>query len=253
MRGLLLLSLLGVACAAGRAPRVETQEEIPRWMNERDGVRYALIEHFLEVHDTERALEIIRVLRDEGVHTPLLDLYQGIVLREQGMTEDALRLLEASRIGMRRDSRPHRELCVLYADLEQIDDAIAACDRAVNLDEKDAGAWNNLGYLLLAADRPTDAKDALEHAVDLDGTVARFRNNLGIAQAAAGLEDRALRTFMSTGSRADAHYNVGAAVERFATTDDALEWYRRALEFDAAHDLATEAVERLTSNHTESP
>jgi Tfp pilus assembly protein PilF len=222
-------------------------------MNERDAVRYDLVEHFLEENDTRRALEIIRVLREEGVDSPLLDLYQGMALREQGMPEDALRLLEAARVGMKRDVRPYRELCVLYADMEQLDDAIDSCDRAVNLDDQDAAAWNNFGYLLLAQDRAAEAKQALEHAVDLDGTVARYRNNLGIAQAAAGQEDRALRTFMSTGSRADAHYNVGAAIERFADTDGALEWYHRALEFDAAHDLATEAVDRITLNRLGSP
>ncbi|MFT4622841.1 MAG: tetratricopeptide (TPR) repeat protein [Myxococcota bacterium] len=252
MRWTLLLCVGALACATGRSSRVETQD-LPRWMTERDEVRYALIEHFLEVHDMKRALEIARVLRDEGVVSPLLDLYQGMALRDQGMLDDALRLLEAARTGMRRDPRPYRELCVLYADLEKLDQAVAACDRAVNLDDQDAVAWNNLGYLLLAEDRPAEAQDALEKAVDLDGTMARYRNNLGIAQAAAGREDRALRTFMSTSSRADAHYNVGAAVERFTSPDGALGWYRRALQFDSSHDLATEAVERLTSPRQESP
>ncbi len=246
MRALLaLLFPVVVGCATTSGTSKQHVEDLPEWMTDPDGLRFDLIEHFLAEGHTSRALEIIRIMRNEGSDSPNLDLYQGRALRAEGMLEDAERLLESARKRMPRSAAPHVELCVLNADMKRIERAIDFCDRAANLNEKDAKSWNNLGYLLLGVNRVDEAQDALENAVDLDGTSRLYRNNLGLAQAANGEPDRALRTFMSAGSRADANYNVGTAIERYGDQDDAVVWYDRALKYDASHDLASDALERL--------
>lgn len=221
-------------------------EEAPRWMTEKDTVRLEIVRKLLDGGDPGRAMELIRIMREEGLQRPELDVLQGAALRQQGMAEDAERLLVRAADELPRDPDVHRELCVLFADEQRYDEAIDACRRATELDEQDPAAWNNLGYLLLTtSDDPGPAKAALQRAVELDGTEARYRNNLAFAQAADGDHRTALRTFLTTSTPADAHYNVGASFERSGDATSALTYYRRALRYDADHLLADEALRRL--------
>ncbi|MEZ4318005.1 MAG: tetratricopeptide repeat protein [Myxococcota bacterium] len=222
-------------------------------MTEKQTVRMEIVETLLDAEETLRALELIRVMRADGVDDPNLDLLHGIALRQQGMAEEAERLMIQSQARDPRNPDTYRELCVLYADFERVDEAIEACRKSTDLDPNNAKAWNNLGYLLLMArDDSKAAKEALQRAVEIDSTVARYRNNLAFAQAAAGDHRGALRTFMTTGTPADAHYNVGTAFERAGDEVTALTYYRRALKMDAEHLSADEAVKRLASaTHSE--
>lgn len=238
-----ILAVLGVAACGGR--RVE---EVPRWMTEKQTVRLEIVRTLLDGGETNRALELLRLIRIDGVDDPDVDLLQGVALRQQGMAEESERLLLQSQARQPRDPEVYRELCVLYADFDDADQAITMCRRATELDEQDAKAWNNYGYLLLTVGSDaTEAMGALQKAVQLDATVARYRNNLGYAQAALGNHRAALRTFLTTGTPADAHYNVGTAFERSGDTVTALTYYRRALKMDAEHLHAEEAVNRLMS------
>lgn len=233
------------AVALGSVAGKRTVEDAPRWMTEKDTVRMEIVRKLLDGGDPARALELIRLIREDGIDEPEVDLYQGVALRQQGMVEDAERMLVRAAAELPRNAYAQRQLCVLYADEQVIEPALAACERATQLDPKDAAGWNNLGWIrLTAGDDPEGALEALRNAVDLDGTDARYRNNLGYAQAATGDHRAALRTFMTTGTPADAHYNVGTAFERAGDEVTALTYYRRALKYDRDHLLATEAVAR---------
>ena len=97
------------------------------------------------------------------------------------------------------------------------------------------------------------ALDSMERAVGLDGTEARYRNNLALAQVANGRTEQAIRTFMGTQSRADAHYNVGVSLETYGDQQLALNHYQSALEHDEHHALARQALRRLESPEQEVP
>lgn len=213
-------------------------------MTEKDQVRVEIVDKLLEGGDNLRALHILKQMRDEGVDRPDLDLYQGIALRQQGMMDSAESMLLKALDNMPRSARVHRALCVLQADTGRPDDALASCRRAIELDPRDAAAWNNLGFLLLRDD-PEEAREALETAVEVDPTIARYRNNLAYAQVVGGDHREALRTFLTTGTPADAHYNVGVAFENTGDASRALSYYRRALTYDSDHYAAAEAVQRL--------
>lgn len=220
-------------------------EDAPRWMTEKNTVRLEIIRTLLDANDPGRALELVRLMRSEGVDQPELDMLQGVALRQQGMIEDSERLLLRGLASMPKNGEAHRELCVLYAEESRMEEALESCARATELDENDGAAWNNLGFLLLSEKDSAGAKNALQHAVDIDGTNARYRNNLAYAHAAGGDHRAALRTFLTTGTPADAHYNVGTAFERAGDQTTALTYYRRALKYDAEHLSADEAVKRL--------
>lgn len=231
------------------APRAPEDEDIieglPPWMERGEEVRLAVARELLESGSTYEALSIVRDMRAKGFDSPELDLLQGQALREDGLTSEAERLLLEARRRMGKDPRPSEELCLLYADLQRVEDAIEACQRATSVSNPTASAHNNLGFLLLAADRPEEALPECEKAVGLDGAESRYRNNLGIAQAATGDHYEAYRTFKSTQSSADAAYMVGFSIERYGEDEDAIKWYEKALKYQPDHEEAKERLEVL--------
>lgn len=243
--------LMSSEAEAGKRPPVQ---DAPIWMTDKDQVRIEIVEKLVDGGDAERALEIIRVMRTEGVERPELFLYQGAALRQLMLVDEAEQLLERAAKAMPRAGRPHRELCVLYADDGRPQEAIPACERAVKLSPEDASAWNNLGFLyLVAMNTPERARDALQRAVEIDSTSIKYRNNLGYAQVALGDHRSGLRTFMSTTTPADAHYQVGVAFERQGESRQALSYFRRAYSLDENHMPADEAIRRLGASLDESP
>ncbi|MCB9675018.1 MAG: tetratricopeptide repeat protein [Alphaproteobacteria bacterium] len=249
IRSALVGSLVLLAACGGSHRQVQ---DAPRWQTEKQSVRMEIVKTLLDSGESVRALELIRMMRVDGVDDPQLDMLQGVALRQQGLSDEAERLLLKAQTRDQRNPAVYRELCVLYADDERTAEAIDACHRATELNAADAKAWNNYGFLLLTAgEDPKAAREALQKAVEIDATVARYRNNLAYAQALSGDHRAALKTFMTTGTPADAHYNVGTAFERNGDDATALTYYKRALKMDAEHLYADEAVKRLASKTTE--
>ena len=228
--------------SGGRKVKRTVEDELPGWMTHKEEAQIVAVEKLLESGNTLGALDILRHMRADGKDSPTLDLLQGIALRKDGVTSEAERLLLLAQKKLNRDARPSSELCILYADTQRLEEAIAACKRATELDPNSPAAWNNLGFLLLASERPDEALLAAEKAIELDGTQERYRNNLGMAQAALGRSDMAFRTLQSTMSKADAAYMVGLVTERFAGQDPARPWYERALKYDPTHREARDAI-----------
>jgi tetratricopeptide (TPR) repeat protein len=248
VKRILLFALLGSAAAGCIHPgiRKDQIEELPQWRTDPRSVRIALVTELLDTSsgsaNTVGALDIVRQMRAEGERDPTLDLLQGKALRIDGVTSESERLLLLARKRMPRDARPSQELCVLYADLNRVDEAIEECRRATELDASNPAAWNNLGFLLLAADRPEEALDATQAAIELDASQARYRNNLGMALAALGRDDQAFRALQTTMSRADAAFMVGIVIERYSGPDPARPWYERALKLDPNHAQARDGL-----------
>jgi Flp pilus assembly protein TadD len=236
--------LLSCAVAAlGREPRTKIQpEDPPPWQVHPMDVRVDVVRTLIEQHDPGRALELIAAFKQEGIESPEITLLQGIALRDTGMPDLAERLLIEAKSQLGRDARPSAELCVLYADAHRVEDAVDACDRAVSIDRENPRSWNNYGWMLLAAKRPEEAATAFESAIHLDGSQERYRNNLAFAQVALDKLPEAERTFRLAGSRADAAYNVGVALEQAGRPADALTWYRSALAYDPTHERARDAL-----------
>lgn len=243
-----VLALLLSACAKQQDPQSAASErqELPAWAVDTLNVKRQLARDLIKQGNTRVALDVIRDLRTSSSKPdPELDLLQGIALREEGLHSEADRLLSSARSQMPRNAEVHEALCILRADQRMLEEAIDACQRATELDRERASAWNNLGYLKIATGDLAGALKAAERAVDLNPVEARFRNNLALAQAANGRAADALRTFLSTGPRAVAHYNVGAALERFGDHTEALLHYNKALQYDPGMESARDAVARL--------
>jgi Flp pilus assembly protein TadD len=124
------------------------------------------------------------------------------VLLEGEQAESALVHIETA---MGRDSissEPVRLQGRAFEALGKFDDAIVAYQRAIELDDSDVWAMNNLGALFIRLERFQDAIEPLKTAVQLNDKVAVFHNNLGMA-------------FERTGQyrAAEAEYRAAVAIE----------------------------------------
>lgn len=239
--------LASVACAP-KAPtggQPEIYDEPPAWKTRGEEVRLDVAEQLLVQGNTLGALDIVRGMRQEGYDSGELDLLQGKALRMDGLVNESERLLDSAAKKLKRDPRPYTELCILLADAQRLDEAIGHCESATEHGPENGQAWNNLGFLYLAAGRTDDALAASGKAVELDSTKALFRNNLAIAQAASGHHEAAFQTYQSTLPKALAAFNVGAALERFDHPDQALVYYERAVSIDPSNADAVAARQRL--------
>jgi tetratricopeptide (TPR) repeat protein len=240
----LALVPLALALVAARGPRIPPADP-PRWLEEGEQAQFALLDVFTEAGDFDRSLALIHVMRGQGRDEGLLDLYQGIVLRDAGMTADATELLDRAERRLPRDGRVPEARCVLLANDGSVEEALEECRRATRLDPDSASAWNNTGWLLLGLRRDDEAVTALQEAVRIEGAVALYRTNLGLALASVGKDDAAYRTLRTAVRPADAAYNVGTARERVGDSAGATDWYQRALALDAYHTLSQQALARL--------
>jgi Flp pilus assembly protein TadD len=237
---------LGTACGAARRS-TGSAEEIPAWRTEdgQKGVWRDLAVWYIDNDMPDKALEMITRLRESGADSAELLLLQGRALVAQGMPEEARTVLELAREDMRKDPRPHQELGIVYADLGEYDLAVESLRTALQFDADDTRTRNNLGFLLLAMDLCEEATAELEQVLAADASNSRYRNNLAFSLVCSGEPTRALKLFRSTGSEAEARYNMGVAYERLDKLSSALLQYQQALEVDPKHEPAREALTRL--------
>lgn len=238
---ILLLAL--IACG----PKAAEIESAPKWSTE-EGKREIwrdMAGWYIEHNMPAEALDMVARLRDGGETSPELDIIQGRALLAQGVTEEARAVLEAAARKLPKDPRPLRALGVAYADLNEIDEAVTVLQRAIEFDPKHAATRNNLGFLLLGQGDCVGAATELEAVIALDGSMPRYRNNLAFALVCQGEAQRALQLFRTTGSEADARYNMGVAYERLDSMSAAWLQYQKALVSDPTHAAAQEAVARL--------
>ncbi len=249
-RGAGILALVALmSCGGARANGKPPTTELPPWKSEegRLEVRIELAEKLIEEDVVTAGLTILAQLRAEGYDDPELDLLQGRGLMKQGLLSEAERILLDVRTHMPRETRIARYLGLIYADQGRVPEAIEQLERATRLDPLDASAWNNLGFLLMSQQDYANALEALQEAVSLDGTKVRYHNNLGYALAANGRSSDALAAFKGAMAPADAHANLGLALEYQGEIDQASEQYRTALTYDPENDLAKAGLTRLVA------
>lgn len=229
--------------AAGpRAPELSPAEEIDEIALWRDMAAW-----YIDNHLPEEALAMVARVRERGESNAELDLIQGRALLAQGIPEEAQHVLLQVLPKLPGDPRPLRALGLVHADLGEPEAALDYLLKAVDLAPDDAPTLNNVGFLELGLGRCEEAVGHLERVVALDGTNGRYRNNLAFALVCVGEPQRALSLFRSTGSEADARYNMGVAYERIDKVPPALAQYQAAVEADPAHAKARDALQRLTT------
>jgi Flp pilus assembly protein TadD len=121
-----------------------------------------------------KALEI-----DPGHVKSLVNVSRVFI--EQGRSEDALDTLMKAADLEPTSGVVHRLFGRAFAARQQTADAEAAYRRAIELDDRDAWAMNNLGLLLIEDKRADEAVPLLARAIQIRNDVSLFQNNLGMA------------------------------------------------------------------------
>ncbi len=246
MRHLLLCLSLSLGCAARKAPQPDS-EQTPAWATPsgKDQARLDVVHLLLDGGNPEGALAMIARLRAEGFEDPQLDLLQGQALVRTGLAADARARLVTVPRRHPAYGPAQNELGMLELELRDLDRAIGHFQAATGSTPNNASYWNNLGFALLTRGRASEAVVALRQSIALDGSSARTRNNLGYALLADGQDEEAWRLFRTTGSEADARYNLGVGLELRGDMPAAADAYNAALTAAPQHAQARAALIRV--------
>jgi Flp pilus assembly protein TadD len=110
---------------------------------------------------------------------------QGQALLEAGDAEGALRAFRSAAV-TGAGARALAPMGTANLALGRLGQAERLLRRATALDPADAAAWNNLGAVLMEADRPAEARAAFERALALGpDEPGAVRENLVLAEARA--------------------------------------------------------------------
>jgi pentatricopeptide repeat protein len=192
----------------------------------------------------DAALSLCTELKAQGISSPELDIAQARAMAAAGMKADARDLLIELVARHKRNAAAWAQLGIIQADLGDAA-AESSLKRALELDPDNADILNNLGYLALADTRYTEAETLLRRALKTDPSNLTTRNNLGLVLALQEKDKEALEMFRSTGSEAEARYNLGVACEWRHDTAAAIVQYQAAIEASPGYTPAVYALKKL--------
>ncbi|HEX5708130.1 MAG TPA: tetratricopeptide repeat protein [Pyrinomonadaceae bacterium] len=206
-------------------------------MTEKDGARF---ESYAVARVEDRDNKRPQVTGSEGTALEHLDRGRGLL--DAGHLSEAITELSRAASLDPRLGRAHSLLAVAYERKGMNDRASDSHKRAVEADEQDAQAMNNLGYSLYLNGHYRAAVDRLKRAARLAPNDARIWNNLALAQCRLGKYDDAYKSFARAGGEFQARMNVGALLERAGRDEKAIDYYEHARRLQPT---STAALRRL--------
>lgn len=159
---------------------------------------------------------------DDGDGSAQSCLARGREYLEEGRLNEAIAELSRAVSLDPKLSQAHSLLAVAYDQKGLHDRAKESYARAVDVNEHDPEALNNLGYSLYLNGNYRAAVDKLKRAAKYAPTDARILNNLALAQVRLGRFDDAYRNFARAGGEYSGHANVAALLVRMGRDDVAV-------------------------------
>jgi Flp pilus assembly protein TadD len=150
-------------------------------------------------------------------------LERGRALLEQGRLNEAVAELSRAASLDPKLSQAHSLLAVAYDRKGLHDRAEDSYRRAMDANDRDPQALNNLGYSLYLSGNYRAAVDKLKKAARLAPADARILNNLALAQVRLGKYDDAYRNFARAEGEFNGHANVAALLIRSGREEKAVE------------------------------
>lgn len=144
------------------------------------------------------------------------------VLIESDRPDEALEQLELVRVGDSTLGEVHRLIGRAHATRGDVEQAIAAYQRAIVLDTSDVWAMNNLGLVLIQQGRAGEALGPLARATALRPTSPVFQNNLGTALEATGHRIAAGIAYGAALAADSTYEKARISLERMSTVDESV-------------------------------
>ena len=130
----------------------------------------------------------------------------------------------------------HNNLGLILLREGHLDDAIAHCEQALQINPDFAEAHNNLGIALFQKGELGPAIAQGQEAVALNPNYAEAHNSLGNYLLTKGQLDGAVLEYQQAveikPNYAEAHYNLGIALFKKGQVDEAIEQFEKFLEFN---------------------
>lgn len=187
-------------------------------MSEKDAERFESVA-VVRVEDRDNRRPAVS---DEGGDARAY-LERGRQFLEQGQLNEAIAELSRAASLDPKLSQAHGLLAVAYDRKGLHDRAEDSYRRAIDVNERDPQALNNLGYSLYLSGNYRAAVDRLKKAARLAPSDARVLNNLALAQVRLGKYDDAYRNFARAEGEFNGHANVAALLIRSGREDKAVE------------------------------
>lgn len=235
---ILLASLLWTAlsgCGGGDALKDQSNPAL----------HFDLVELFLSSNAYDAASPVASKLYHDHPTDPRPSYYLGVILRERGVFEEAERyFLEA----IKRDASfalAYDALGVLYGMQNQLDRALAAHQRATEIDPNGAKFFHNLGFALTLSRSYPKAIKAYQKSITLAPNHKKTYVNLGMTYGVMGQYTEATRMFKQALSPADVWLNLGLIQERRGELKRAHESFDEALKIQPQLRSAQRGLRRV--------
>ncbi|MDP3186058.1 MAG: tetratricopeptide repeat protein [Anaerolineales bacterium] len=184
-------------------------------------------------HYFQEAIRVAEPLDDAH----LLSLcYNGLgnVYSDLGRHDEALAAFQKAIQLDPKDASPWNGLGNVCSDLGRHDEAIAAFDKAIQLDPKYAYPWNGLGSVYSDLGRHEEASAAYQKAIQLDAKDAYPWNGLGNVYRDLGRHEDAIAAFQKAieldPKFAEAYSNLTDTLDDLERTDEAVKLYEKSFE-----------------------
>ncbi len=160
----------------------------------------------------------------------------GLLAIQTGQFEAAAELIGKAILARPSDPEYYINRCEAYRGMGRIEDALADCQKALDLNPDDPGALYAKGVLLLSLDERGDAIDHFRRALDQEPDFVEAQNSLAVVLLEEDRVDEAVaylrRAVTVVPEFAEAHGNLAAALLRQDRVEDAEASFRQALELD---------------------
>jgi Flp pilus assembly protein TadD len=150
-------------------------------------------------------------------------LERGRAMLEEGRLNEAIAELSRAASLDPKLSQAHSLLAVAYDRKGLHDRAGDSYRRAIDVNDRDPQALNNLGYSLYLGGNYRAAVDKLKKAARLAPSDSRILNNLALAQVRLGKYDDAYRNFARAEGEFSGHSNLAALLIRSGREEKAVE------------------------------
>lgn len=158
----------------------------------------------------------------------------GVVLKLQGLTEDALAPMQKASIMLPEDAEVHKNLGIILKDLGRLNEAEVSYRTALKIKPDYAEVHNNLGITLYGLGRLEEAESSYRRAVEIKSDYADAYYNLGIILTELVRLKEAEASYRKAldikPDYAEAHNNLGTMLKELGRLKEAEACYRRALE-----------------------
>jgi tetratricopeptide (TPR) repeat protein len=141
-----------------------------------------------------------------------------------------------------KDARAYYNMGFSYGKQEKYDEAIAAFQKAIEIDPKDAMTYYNMGISFGKQEKYDEAIAAFQKAIKIDPKDAMAYYNIGISFGKQEKYDKAIAAFQKAieidPKYAATYYNLGNALGRQEKYDEAIAAFQKAIEIDPKYAYA---------------